>query len=47
VVMNMPFHSQPRPFVLMRNGHGGFAVARKGHDVNRLFLDEGGDCLES
>ena len=45
VVMNMPFHSQPRPFVLMRNGRGNFAVARKGQDVERLFRDEGGDCL--
>jgi len=45
VVMNMPFHSQPRPFVLMRNGHGNFAVARKGQTLERLFLDEGGDCL--
>jgi len=45
IVMNMPFHSQPRPFVLMRNGHGNFSVARKGQDVHRLFLDEGGDCL--
>ena len=45
IVMNMPFHSQPRPFVLMRNGQGNFSVARKGQDVDRLFLDEGGDCL--
>ena len=45
LVMNMPFHSQPRPFVLMSNGRGNFAVARKGQDVERLFLDEGGDCL--
>jgi diaminopimelate decarboxylase len=45
VVMNMPFHSQPRPFVLMRNGRGNFVVARKGQDVEHLFLDEGGDCL--
>ncbi|MDG6901496.1 MAG: hypothetical protein JRM80_05995 [Nitrososphaerota archaeon] len=45
LVMNMPFHSQPRPPVLMRNGRGDYAVARKGQDVGRLFLDEGGDCL--
>jgi diaminopimelate decarboxylase len=45
IVMNMPFHSQPRPYVLMRNGQGGFFVARKGQDFDRLFLDEGGDCL--
>ncbi|MDA4120804.1 MAG: hypothetical protein OK404_00170 [Thaumarchaeota archaeon] len=45
IVMNMPFHSQPRPFVLMRNGQGAYMVVRKGQDVERLFLDEGGDCL--
>jgi len=45
IVMNMPFHSQPRPYVLLRNGQGTYAVARKGQGVNRLFLDEGGDCL--
>ncbi len=45
IVMNMPFHSQPRPFVLMRDGQGKFAVARKGQDLDRLFMDEGGDCL--
>jgi len=45
IVMNMPFHSQPRPFVLMRNGRGDFNVARRGQSVERLFLDEGGDCL--
>jgi len=45
IVMNMPFHSQPRPYVLMRNSQGTFSVARKGQDVNHLFLDEGGDCL--
>ncbi len=45
LVMNMPFHSQPRPFVFMRNGQGAIMVARKGQDVERLFADEGGDCL--
>jgi len=45
LVMNMPFHSQPKPFVLMRNGQGSFTVARKGQDVDRLFAEEGGDCL--
>ena len=45
LVMNMPFHSQPRPFVLMRNGQGTFVVARKGQNVDRLYADEGGDCL--
>ena len=47
IVMNMPFHSQPRPYVLIRNGRGNFSVARRGQDFNRLFLDEGGDCLPS
>jgi diaminopimelate decarboxylase len=45
LVMNMPFHSQPRPPVLMRNSQGSYVVARKGQDVERLFADEGGDCL--
>ncbi len=47
IVMNMPFHSQPRPYVLMRNGQGAFTVARKGQDVDGLFAEEGGDCLEA
>jgi diaminopimelate decarboxylase len=45
LVMNMPFHSQPRPYVLMRDGQGGYAVARKGQGVDELFMQEGGDCL--
>jgi len=45
LVMNMPFHSQPRPYVMLRDGGGNFVVARKGQDVGTLFLDEGGDCL--
>ncbi|HEV2137234.1 MAG TPA: hypothetical protein VGR53_00155 [Nitrososphaerales archaeon] len=45
IVMNMPFHSQPRPYLLMRNGQGSVVVARKKQDVNHLFADEGGDCL--
>jgi diaminopimelate decarboxylase len=47
LVMNMPFHSQPRPPVIMRNGQGDFAVARKPMSVGRLFEEEGGDCLAS
>ncbi len=45
LVMNMPFHSQPRPYVLMRKGQGEYSVARKGQDVEHLFAEEGGDCL--
>ena len=45
IVMNMPFHSQPKPYVLIRNGQGSISIARKGQDTNHLFLDEGGDCL--
>ena len=45
IVMNMPFHSQPRPAVLIRNGQGNFAVARKGQSVEQLFADEGGDAV--
>jgi len=45
IVMNMPFHSQPKPYVIMRNGQGNYSVARKGQTVDRLFMDEGGDSL--
>jgi diaminopimelate decarboxylase len=47
IVMNMPFHSQPRPMVVMRNGQGNFTVVRKAQDVEKLFADEGGDCLSA
>jgi len=47
IVMNMPFHSQPKPFVLMRNGQGNVVVIRKGQNVEQLFADEGGDCLSA
>jgi diaminopimelate decarboxylase len=46
IVMGMPFHSQPKPYVLMRKEGGVISVARRGQDINRLFLDEGGDCLD-
>jgi diaminopimelate decarboxylase len=45
IVMNMPFHSQPKPYVLMRSSQGSFRVARKGQDIDSLFAEEGGDCL--
>jgi diaminopimelate decarboxylase len=45
IVMNMPFHSQPRPCVLMKNGQGSIVVARRRQNVERLFAEEGGDCL--
>jgi diaminopimelate decarboxylase len=45
LVMNMPFHSQPRPYVLMRTGQGEYRVARKGQDVDHLFEDEGGNFV--
>ena len=45
IVMNMPFHSQPRPYVLMRNSQGNYRVARKRQDAESLFMAEGGDCL--
>ncbi|QQG49032.1 MAG: hypothetical protein HY247_01580 [archaeon] len=47
IVMNMPFHSQPRPYVLFRSAQNGFSVARKGQSVDRLFMDEGGDSLSN
>lgn len=46
IVMNMPFHSQPRPYVIMRTSNGSYRVARKGQDVERLYADEGGDCVQ-
>jgi len=46
LVMNMPFHSQPKPFVLMRTGQGDYMVARKGMSAAALFEEEGGDCLQ-
>ncbi len=45
IVMNMPFHSQPRPYVLMRTTQGPVRVVRKGQDVDALFAEEGGDLL--
>ena len=45
LVMSMPFHSQPRPYVLMRDGQGSYVVARKGESVDHLYAEEGGDCL--
>lgn len=45
IVMNMPFHSQPKPYVLMRNTQGSYVVVRKGQDIHELFIEEGGDCL--
>ena len=47
LVMNMAFHSQPKPFVLMKNERGEFAVARRGMSAGSLFDEEGGDCLPS
>jgi len=46
IVMNMPFHSQPKPCVLMRNAHGNYLVARERQDVHALFLEEGGNLLD-
>jgi diaminopimelate decarboxylase len=45
IVMNMPFHSQPRPPVLMRGAQGNYFVVRKGQDVDALYDDEGGNCV--
>ncbi len=45
IVMSMPFHSQPKPYVLMRNTQGSYVVARKGQDIDDLFLEEGGNLL--
>ena len=45
IVMNMPFHSQPKPCVVMRNAHGGYTVARQRQEIDALFLEEGGNLL--
>ncbi|MDG6909320.1 MAG: hypothetical protein JRN08_03030 [Nitrososphaerota archaeon] len=45
LVMNMPFHSQPRPHVLMRDDQGTYLVVRKSQTIDRLYEDEGGDSL--
>ena len=47
IVMSMPFHSQPKPYVLMRNAQGNYVVARKGQDIHELFMEEGGDVLSN
>ena len=47
LVMSMPFHSQPKPYVLMRNAKGSYVVARKGQDIHDLFMEEGGDLLSN
>ena len=46
IVMNMPFHSQPKPCVLMRNVHGNYLTVRERQDVHALFLEEGGNLLD-
>ena len=46
IVMNMPFHSQPKPSVLMRNAHGNYVMVRERQDVHALFLEEGGNLLD-
>jgi len=45
IVMSMAFHSQTKPYVLMRNGQGNYVVARKGQNIHDLFMQEGGDVL--
>lgn len=45
IVMNMAFHSQPKPFILMRSESGAYRVVRKGQTVEQLFIEEGGDCV--
>jgi diaminopimelate decarboxylase len=45
IVFNMPFHSQPKPYVLMRTTEGNFVVARKGQTMEDLFSEEGGNVL--
>jgi diaminopimelate decarboxylase len=45
IVLNSPFHCQPKPYVLMRNTAGNYIVIRKGQDVVELFNEEGGNLF--
>jgi diaminopimelate decarboxylase len=47
IVMNMPFHSVPRPWIILRDMNGKYVVARKAQTIEDLFLQEGGDLLPS
>lgn len=41
-VFNMPFHSQPKPPILFRNGDGNVEVARPRESLDALYREEGG-----
>lgn len=45
IVLNTPFHCQPKPYVLMRSTSGNYVVVRKGQDIEELFNEEGGSVL--
>ncbi len=42
-VIGSQFHCQPKPYILMRTTQGNHVVVRKGHDLDELFSEEGGD----
>lgn len=43
IVMNMPFHSQPRPCILMRDSNNNYVLTRKAETIEELFNEEGGN----
>jgi diaminopimelate decarboxylase len=45
IVFNMSFHSQPKPYVIMKSTDGNFVVVRKAQTMEELFLEEGGNTL--
>jgi diaminopimelate decarboxylase len=45
IVLNTPFHCQPKPYILMRSTAGNYVVVRKGQDIEELFNEEGGSAL--
>jgi diaminopimelate decarboxylase len=46
IVMNMPFHSTPRPCIIIRDTSGNYVLARRAQTIEELFTQEGGDLIE-
>ncbi|MGA2666347.1 MAG: hypothetical protein ABSF83_15535, partial [Nitrososphaerales archaeon] len=47
IVLGSPFHCQPKPYVHMRDAHGGYLVVRRGQTIDELFEEEGGSYCDS
>lgn len=45
IVMNMPFHSTPRPCIIMRDALGNYVLVRRTQTIEELFSQEGGDLV--